>query len=300
METTLLFKTTLILTFELSIAFGLCIHFLKAAKKLALAGKPFLGIHFRHSVNMNNEIDLIPDASKEIDYPRKLTKFEVEKKTSGIFSTKKNEIKRKQVFAKDREEAIAYLKDGYRDVLQMPKPIIITTVLWILLSLGLLFSSIVPPYEYYLLVGMTLFTLTNICLGPILGWAMLMMDENDGMRALKITLIVTFVAGFIGYSDFYSFAQNGYLTTIMGILLFGLVVFTFINLFRGFSRATTRYVAIGGAILFTLYIIVDFNRLIYLENTNVNDWNTAFYMSYTIYLDIINLLLDILDAMGNS
>lgn len=300
METSLLFKTTLILTFELSIAFGLCIHFLKAAKKLALAGKPFLGIHFRHSVNMNNEIDLIPDASKAIDYPRKLTKFEVEKKTSGIFSTKKNEIKRKEVFAKDREEAIAYLKDGYRDVLQIPKPIIVTTVIWIFLSIGLLISSIVPPYEYYLLVGMTLFTLTNVCLGPILGWAMLMMDENDGMRALKITLVVTFVAGLIGYSDFYSFSQNGYLTTIMGILLFGLVVFTFINLFRGFSRATTRYVAIGGAILFTLYIIVDFNRLIYLENINVNDWNTAFYMSYTIYLDIINLLLEILDAMGNS
>ena len=300
METTLLFKTTLILTFELSIAFGLCIYFLKAAKKLAIVGKPFLGIHFRHSVNMNNEIDLIPDATKAINYPRKLTKVEVEKKPQGIFSSRKNEIKRKVVFAKDREEAIAYLKDGYRDFLQMPKPIIITTVLWILLSLGLLISSIVPPYEYYLLVGMTLFTLTNICLGPILGWAMLMMDENDGMRALKITLIVTFVAGFIGYSDFYSFAQNGYLTTIMGILLFGLVVFTFINLFRGFSRATTRYVAIGGAILFTLYIIVDFNRLIYLENMNVNDWNTAFYMSYTIYLDIINLLLDILDAMGNA
>ena len=300
METTLLFKTTLILTFELSIAFGLCIYFLKAAKKLAIVGKPFLGIHFRHSVNMNNEIDLIPDATKAINYPRKLSKVEVEKKPQGIFSSRKNEIKRKVVFAKDREEAIAYLKDGYRDVLQMPKPIIITTVLWILLSLGLLISSIVPPYEYYLLVGMTLFTLTNICLGPILGWAMLMMDENDGMRALKITLIVTFVAGFIGYSDFYSFAQNAYLTTIMGILLFGLVVFTFINLFRGFSRATTRYVAIGGAILFTLYIIVDFNRLIYLESLNVNDWNTAFYMSYTIYLDIINLLLEILDAMGNS
>ena len=300
METTLLFKTTLILTFELSIAFGLCIYFLKAAKKLAIVGKPFLGIHFRHSVNMNNEIDLIPDATKVINYPRKLTKVEVEKKPQGIFSSRKNEIKRKVVFAKDREEAIAYLKDGYRDFLQMPKPIIITTVLWILLSLGLLISSIVPPYEYYLLVGMTLFTLTNICLGPILGWAMLMMDENDGMRALKITLIVTFVAGFIGYSDFYSFAQNGYLTTIMGILLFGLVIFSFFNLFRGFSRATTRYVAIGGAILFTLYIIVDFNRLIYLENLNVNDWNTAFYMSYTIYLDIINLLLDILDAMDNA
>ena len=300
METTLLFKTTLILTFELGIAFGLCIYFLKAAKKLALSGKPFLGIHFRHSVNMNNEIDLIPDASKAIDYPRKLTKFEVEKKTQGIFSRQKNEIKRKVEFAKNREEAIAYLKEGYRDDLYMPRPIFIISILWFLLSLGLLISSTVPPYEYYLHVGMTLFTLTNICLGPLLGWIMLMIDENDGMRALKITLIITFIAGFIGYSDFYSFAQNGYLTTIMGISLFGLVVFSFINLFRGFSRGVTRNVAIGGAILFTLYIIVDFNRLIYLENLNVNDWNTAFYMSYTIYLDIINLLLDILDAMDNA
>ena len=86
----------------------------------------------------------------------------------------------------------------------------------------------------------------------------------------------------------------------MVILLFALVIFSFANLVRGFSRATTRYVAIGGAILFTLFIIVDYNRLIYLEDLNINDWNTAFYMSYTIYLDIINLLLKILDAMGNS
>ena len=116
---------------------------------------------------------------------------------------------------------------------------------------------------------------------------MLMMDENDGMRALKITLIVTFIAGFIGYSDFYSFAQNEYLILVMFLLLLGLVVFSLVNLFRGFSRGVSRAVAIGGATLFSLYIIVDFNRLIYMEDLNINDWNTAFYMSYTIYLDII-------------
>ncbi len=304
METTLLFKTTLILTFELGIVFGLCIYFLKTAKKLVMSGKPFLGIHFRHAVNMNNEIDLIPDPSKSIDYPRKLSKREYveqsQNKKMSIFSRKKKKYVIKQVVARNREIAIAYLKKGYRDDLQMPKPIFITTILWFFLSFGLLISSIVPPYEYYIHVGMTLFTLTNICFAPLLGWCMLMMDENDGVRALKITLIVTFIAGFIGYSDFYSFAQNEYLILIMVILLFALVIFSFANLVRGFSRATTRYVAIGGAILFTLFIIVDYNRLIYLEDLNINDWNTAFYMSYTIYLDIINLLLKILDAMGNS
>ena len=64
-----------------------------------------------------------------------------------------------------------------------------------------------------------------------------MMDENDGMRALKITLIVTFIAGFIGYSDFYSFAQNEYLILVMFLLLLGLVVFSLVNLFRGFSKS---------------------------------------------------------------
>ena len=75
METTLLFKTTLILTFELSIAFGLCIYFLKAAKKAALSGKDFFGIHFTHAVNMNNELDLIPDPTRSIEYPRKMSKL---------------------------------------------------------------------------------------------------------------------------------------------------------------------------------------------------------------------------------
>ena len=74
METTLLFKTTLILTFELGIAFGLCIYLLKAAKRAALAGESFCGVYFRLAVNMKNEIDLIPDATRQIEYPRTLQK----------------------------------------------------------------------------------------------------------------------------------------------------------------------------------------------------------------------------------
>ena len=116
--------------------------------------------------------------------------------------------------------------------------------------------------------------------------------------SIKLTLIITFIAGFIGYSDIYSFAQDKNFIMIMFILLCGLVGFNLINIFRSFSRDTTRYVAVGGAILFSFFIILDFNRLIYLEDLNVNDWNTAFYMSYSIYLDIINLLLEILEAMG--
>ena len=297
METTLLFKTMIILTFELSIAFGLCIYSLKAAKRAALAGKPFFGIDFTLAVNMKNEIDLIPDSSRNVKYPRKMTKF-VEVPIEERKEPAKKEYTTLEVSASSRDEAIAYLKDGYSDPLYMPPQLAQLMIAWVIFSFALLISSIVPVYDYYLLVGMALFTISNICLGPLLGWIMLMMDENDGIRALKLTLIITFIAGFIGYSDIYSFAQDKNFVLIMFLLLCGLVGFNLINLFRSFSRDTTRYVAISGAVLFSFFIILDFNRLIYLQDLNVNDWNTAFYMSYSIYLDIINLLLEILEAMG--
>ena len=297
METTLLFKTMIILTFELSIAFGLCIYCLRAAKRAALAGKPFFGIDFTLAVNMKNEIDLIPDSSRNVKYPRKMEKF-IEVPIEERKNPAKKEYKTLEVFASSRDEAIAYLKDGYSDPLYMPPQLAQLMIFWFIFSFALLISSMAPVYDYYLLVGMVLFTISNICLGPLLGWIMLMMDENDGIRALKLTLIITFIAGFIGYSDIYSFAQDKNFVLIMFLLLCGLVGFNLINLFRSFSRVTTRYVAISGAVLFSFFIILDFNRLVYLQDLNVNDWNTAFYMSYSIYLDIINLLLEILEAMG--
>ena len=196
METTLLFKTMIILTFELSIAFGLCMYSLKAAKRAALAGKPFFGIDFNLAVNMKNEIDLIPDSSRNVKYPRKMTKF-----VEVPIEERKNKVKKEyttlEVFASNRDEAIAYLKDGYSDPLYMPPQLSQLMIAWFIFSFALLISSIVPVYDYYLLVGMVLFTISNICLGPLLGWIMLMMDENDGIRALKLTLIITFIAGFI-------------------------------------------------------------------------------------------------------
>ena len=297
METTLLFKTMIILTFELSIAFGLCIYCLRAAKRAALAGKPFFGIDFTLAVNMKNEIDIIPDSSRNVKYPRKMEKF-VEVSIEERKNPAKKEYTTLEVFASNRDEAIVYLKDGYSDPLYMSPQLAQLMIAWFIFSFALLISSIVPVYDYYLLVGMVLFTISNICLGPLLGWIMLMMDENDGIRALKLTLIITFIAGFIGYSDIYSFAQDKNFILIMFLLLCGLVGFNLINLFRSFSRDTTRYVAISGAVLFSFFIILDFNRLVYLQDLNVNDWNTAFYMSYSIYLDIINLLLEILEAMG--
>ena len=69
-------------------------------------------------------------------------------------------------------------------------------------------------------------------------------------------------------------------------------------LFTGFASEQRRVIAIIGAILFTLFLVYDFYRLAYLDGQGVNDWQTALQIAISLYLDIINLLLELLEAMG--
>jgi FtsH-binding integral membrane protein len=48
-----------------------------------------------------------------------------------------------------------------------------------------------------------------------------------------------------------------------------------------------------------VFLLVDFNLLRKKSDFDINDWDTAFNLAFQIYLDIINLLLEILDAMSN-
>ena len=80
--------------------------------------------------------------------------------------------------------------------------------------------------------------------------------------------------------------------------LFGLIVFHFARFVKDFSRNTIRAAAIFGSLLFSLFLLYDFN-LIRMQELGSNDWGTAMRMAFILYLDIINLLLDILEAMGD-
>jgi FtsH-binding integral membrane protein len=67
------------------------------------------------------------------------------------------------------------------------------------------------------------------------------------------------------------------------------------------GRGTVRAAAIFGAFLFSMFLIYDFNYIKKREGiADSNNWETALEMAFILYLDIINLLLEILEAMGNS
>ena len=51
--------------------------------------------------------------------------------------------------------------------------------------------------------------------------------------------------------------------------------------------------------LFVGFLFFDFNRLASMQEANVNDWSTGLQLSISLYLDIANLLIELLAAMDN-
>tara|TARA_X000000368_G_scaffold418455_1_gene418198 strand:+ start:30471 stop:31334 length:864 start_codon:yes stop_codon:yes gene_type:complete len=285
LETTLLFKTLVILSGQLIVILATCFYFLVRAKKAYENNTTFFGISFKGSVNLKGKLNLIPYLKPKETFPKKMAMY-VDNK-SPIYTE-----------AKDQDEVIELLKKGYSHYTKGAWRIVLlfffnVVALWSTLVLVNFFSS-------NIFIGMTIFTLCSASFGPLLAVIMLEMDENDGFTALKIVFFVTLLTGFIGYGDFYSFSQNGIFGTSLCLSLFGLIIFNIVRYFKEFSRNTIKASAIFGAILFSGYLLYDFNYIKMQEGIlGSNDWGTAMKMAFILYLDIINLLLEILEAMSD-
>ena len=285
-ETSLLFKTIVILSMQLGLVLFSCFYFLRKAKESYQNNTTLLGLSFRGSVNMKGKLDLIPFVKQKDTFPKRMSMY-VDKNNTLIKE------------AKNQDEVIKFMKEGYSHDPEGGGPLVSLMIFWMIALYTT--AAVTSFYLLSLWQTMFLFSLTSISFGPLLAVVMLEMDENDGFTALKIVLMVTILTGFIGYSDFYSFSENTIFGGVLLLCLFALLLFNFARFFMEFSRQTTRLAAIAGATLFSFFLIYDFN---YIKNQSSlfdrNDWNTAVEMAFILYLDIINLLLEILEAMGNS
>ena len=286
METSLLFKTIVILSMQLGLVLFSCFYFLRKAKEAYQKNTTLLGLSFRGSVNMKGKLDLIPFVKQKDTFPKRMSMY-VDKNNTLIKE------------AKNQDEVIKLMKEGYSHAPEGGGTLVSLMIFWMIALYTT--AAVTSFYLLSLWQTMFLFSLTSISFGPLLAVVMLEMDENDGFTALKIVLMVTILTGFIGYSDFYSFSENTIFGGVLLLCLFALLLFNFARFFMEFSRQTTRLAAIAGATLFSFFLIYDFN---YIKTQSSlfsrNDWNTAVEMAFILYLDIINLLLEILEAMGNS
>lgn len=159
METSLIFKTLLILGFQLSLVFGICLLVIRMSRRAASANRRFLGVSFTEGVNSKGELDLQP----------------VEEGSGLMVLTCMNIVS--------------------------------------------LVAMAISAY-FSLTWGLITMTTTSLTLGPVLGMIMLNMDENDGLRALQLTVIITFAAALVGMYSGLDFSGMGiYLFSALALLI---------------------------------------------------------------------------------
>ena len=103
METTLLFKTMVILSGQIGIVFGIAYFLIKRAKYAYENNTKLFGYSFRAAMNMNKELDLVPFIESPSNYPVDMTKT-IKKNYVEHVDTKK---------AHDKEHALELLRNGY-------------------------------------------------------------------------------------------------------------------------------------------------------------------------------------------
>jgi FtsH-binding integral membrane protein len=278
-ETTLFAKTMVILCSQLSIVFGLTFYVMKKSKEAYFNNTTFLGISFRGAMNLKQEFDLIPYIEDTRGFPKYMY----------LPNGTEDDI---PVVAVNEESRVKWQKIGYVVSPPANKFLNVVFVSWAILLLSVTFIG-----YFSVPLGIFVFTAQSILMGLLLGVLFLEMDENDGIRALKITLLATLFSGFIGYSDVgYAIYNSGLVQNILFFGLLALILFEFSRTVFKFSRNTIRLKAFFGIGLFILFLFYDFARLNELSGYS-NKWDTAFEIALSLYLDIINLLLEILEAM---
>lgn len=119
--------------------------------------------------------------------------------------------------------------------------------------------------------------------------------HNLVSQTIFATALATFsTAGIV----FLTSIDFSFLGGFLFISLIILVVIGLLNIFFFRSKIFSLVRAYIGAVIFTLYLIYDFDRLEKMAGDE--SWGTAIDIAVNIYLDIINLFLDLLEILSES
>ena len=121
--------------------------------------------------------------------------------------------------------------------------------------------------------------------------------QNIVFQALISTCTAVFITLLVVYLSPIDFS---FLELILLISLCALIVMRLLNYFIFKSPKQMLYQSYLGVVIFVLYLIYDFDRL---EKANANgdaSWDTAINIAVSLYLDIINLFIELLVALSEN
>jgi len=119
--------------------------------------------------------------------------------------------------------------------------------------------------------------------------------QNIVFQALIATTLSVFLTLLVVYITDYDF---GFLGIFLFISLFSVMIIELLNYFIFKSTSFRKITACVGIIIFTLYLVYDFNRLEKAVAQGDESWGTAVKIAMALYLDIINLFAYILELLS--
>ena len=199
-------------------------------------------------------------------------------------------------YAKAKGISASATEDGSLD-LEIDQKVIMPYFWGILVLDIIVFILLLVKGQENLFIGLPLFTIWSILTGIGLAIVLISVDENLGGRILAMTVTITVGCALAGI---YSGVDFSFLSDILFLALCLLIIGNLLRLFLAIPQNKQRALALFGVVIFTGYLLYDFNRLAKLnEAADANNWAVAMDVSINIYLDIVNLFLELLDAMGS-
>ena len=141
-------------------------------------------------------------------------------------------------------------------------------------------------------------TISAIFYGSIIGFIIMDMDENDGMTGLKGATLTTAAMFVLVSVSGLNFANAIFVSTAV-LLIIMLITWELVALVIGISRRAQRIKAVIGIIAFSMSLLASISMVNVSSDQGLNDWNTAIDLAFSMYIDIINIILYFLEAMGS-
>ena len=248
METSLFFKTFVVFGSQLSLVFGFCYLFIYSIRKATLEGRPFFGANFAIKYNAKGELDLFCPEQELYDEWRRKVDAELESFRLKVHDGTPYKDENRKAY-KDKKRKVELLIAKKEKGISNPLNTMMRTLcfVWIFFLFGTTFISFT---DYSIGIKMISLTVASLSFAPLLGVIMIQMDENDGLRIFKLTVVITFLAALIGIYSGLDFSWLGF---VLIIPLFLLVTWNFLNIFYNFSGWLKR--SMGGFWIRNIYLI---------------------------------------------
>ena len=121
--------------------------------------------------------------------------------------------------------------------------------------------------------------------------------QNVVFQAMTGTTIAVIATASIVFTSSFDFSVLG---GFLFIALIVLIIMGLLNVFIFKSKKYSLLRAYFGVLVFTGYLLYDFDMLEKQMNAGDESWSTAIKIAVNLYLDIINLFLDLLQILAES